>query len=67
MSRDELSLEEKVVMKPIKVMQIALTVLMAFMTVLLLIEHQSYGYAMAALTLIGFMSIFARYPSRGGR
>jgi len=51
-------------MKTIKVAQIALTVLMVFIAVLLLKEHRAFGYVMVVLALISFISVFSKYPIR---
>lgn len=52
----------KRVMKPINVVKIALTALMLFMAILLLIEHKPYGYVMIVFALMCFQSIFIKYP-----
>jgi hypothetical protein len=54
----------KRVMKPINIAKIALTALMLFMAILMLIEHKPYGYVVLVLAFMCFMSIFSKYPSR---
>lgn len=52
-------------MKPIKVIQVVLTVLLLFMAVLLLKEHNIViGCGMVVLALFSFISVFSKYPDR---